>query len=37
VPFFALVRQHGLTCKTELWPLEWEGTHQMALHTISYR
>ena len=36
VPFFALVRQYGLTCKTELWPLEWEGTHQIALHTISH-
>ena len=36
VPFFALVRQYGLTCKTEIWPLEWEGTHQIALHTISY-
>jgi predicted nicotinamide N-methyase len=34
VPFFALVRQYGLTCKTELWPLEWEGTHQIAIHTI---
>jgi len=36
VPFFALVRQYGLTCTTELWPLEWEGTHQIALHTIGY-
>ena len=36
VPFFALVRQYGLTCKTEFWPLEWEGTHQIALHTISH-
>ena len=36
VPFFALVRQYGLTCKTEFWPLEWEGTHQIAIHTISY-
>ena len=36
IPFFALVRRYGLTCKTEIWPLEWEGTHQIALHTISY-
>lgn len=37
VPFFALVRQNGLTCKTELWPLAWEGTHQIAIHTMRYQ
>ncbi len=37
VPFFALVRQHGFTCETESWPLEWEGTHQIALHTIRHQ
>ena len=37
VPFFALVRQYGLTCKTEHWPLEWEGTHQIAIHTLSHQ
>lgn len=36
VPFLALVRQYGLTCKTEIWPLEWEGRHQIAIHTISH-
>ena len=34
VPFFTLVRQHGFTCETETWPLEWEGSHQIAIHTI---
>ena len=37
VPFLALVRQHGFTCETESWPLEWEGTHQIALHTIRHQ
>jgi predicted nicotinamide N-methyase len=37
VPFFALVRQHGFTYETEPWPLEWEGSHQIALHTIRYQ
>lgn len=37
LPFFALVRQRGFTCTTEDWPLEWEGTHQMALHAIRYQ
>ena len=37
VPFFALLRQHGFTYETEHWPLSWEGTHQMALHTIRYQ
>ena len=37
VPFFALVRQHGFTCETEAWPLEWEGSHQIAIHTIRHQ
>jgi predicted nicotinamide N-methyase len=37
VPFFALVRRHGFTCDTEVWPLEWEGSHQIAIHTIRYQ
>lgn len=37
VPFFSLVRQHGFTCETETWPLEWEGRHQIAIHTICYQ
>ncbi|MBM3223912.1 MAG: methyltransferase domain-containing protein [Candidatus Tectomicrobia bacterium] len=37
VPFFALVRQHGLTCQTEYWPLAWEGNHQIAIHTMRYQ
>lgn len=36
VPFFALVRQHGLLCDTEVYPLAWEGEHQIAMHTIRY-
>jgi predicted nicotinamide N-methyase len=37
VPFFALVRQHGFTCETETWSLEWEGHHKIAMHTIRHR
>jgi hypothetical protein len=37
VPFFALVRQHGFLCETEAWPLEWEGSHQIAMHTIRHQ
>lgn len=37
VPFFALLRQHGLTCETEHWPLAWEGTHRIALHAIRHQ
>ena len=37
VPFFALVRQHGFLCETETWPLEWEGSHQIAMHTIRHQ
>jgi predicted nicotinamide N-methyase len=37
VPFFALVRQHGFTCETETWPLEWEGNHKIAMHTIRHQ
>ncbi len=36
VPFFALVRQHGFTCETTIWPLAWEGNHQIAIHAIRY-
>ena len=37
VPFFALLRQRGFTCQKELLPLEWDGTHQIAIYTIRYR
>lgn len=36
VPFFTLVRQHGFTCDTEVYPLAWEGEHHIAMHTIRY-
>lgn len=37
IPFFALLRQRGFTYRKELAPLEWEGSHQIAVYTIRHR
>ncbi|HEY7496795.1 MAG TPA: methyltransferase [Candidatus Tectomicrobia bacterium] len=37
VPFFALLRQRGFTWQKELLPLDWDGTHQIAIYTVRYR
>jgi predicted nicotinamide N-methyase len=37
VPFFALLRQRGFTYEQEVQPLEWEGTHHIAIYTIRHR
>lgn len=34
VPFFALLRQRGFTYEKTIQPLEWDGTHQIAIYTI---
>jgi predicted nicotinamide N-methyase len=36
VPFFALLRQRGFTYVQERVPLEWEGSHQIAISTIRH-
>lgn len=36
VPFFALLRRHGFTYHKTLYPLEWEGTHTIAMYTICH-
>lgn len=36
VPFFALLRQRGFLSHQVTWPVEWEGRHQVAIHTIRH-
>lgn len=37
VPFFALLRQRGFVYEKTLQPVEWDGSHQIAIYTIRYR
>ena len=37
IPFFALLRQRGFIYQTETVPLEWDGSHQIAVSTIHHR
>jgi predicted nicotinamide N-methyase len=37
VPFFALLRQQGFTYRKTVQPLEWDGSHQIVMHTIRHR
>jgi predicted nicotinamide N-methyase len=37
VPFLALLRQRGFRYEKHLYPVEWDGTHQIALYTIHHR
>lgn len=37
VPFFALLRQRGFTYEKRLYPVEWDGAHQIAIYTIRYQ
>jgi predicted nicotinamide N-methyase len=36
IPFFALLRQRGFLSHQVPWPVEWEGKHQIAIHTIQH-
>jgi predicted nicotinamide N-methyase len=36
VPFFALLRQRGFHYHKTIYPLEWDGNHQIAIYTIRY-
>jgi predicted nicotinamide N-methyase len=37
VPFLALLRQRGFRYEKHLYPMEWNGAHQIALYTIHHR
>ena len=36
-PFFELLDQRGFICLPEVVPLHWEGSHQIAVYTISHK
>jgi predicted nicotinamide N-methyase len=37
IPFFALLRQRGFRYEKRLYPVEWDGAHQIAIYTIHYQ
>lgn len=37
IPFFALLRKRGFTYHKTTHPLEWDGSHQIAIYTIRHR
>jgi predicted nicotinamide N-methyase len=37
IPFFALLRQRGFIYEKHLYPVEWDGAHQIAIYTIRYQ
>jgi predicted nicotinamide N-methyase len=37
IPFFALLRQRGFRYEKCLYPVEWDGAHQIAIYTIRYQ
>lgn len=37
IPFFALLRRYGFTYHRTMWPLQWNGSHRIAIYTIRYR
>ena len=36
VPFFALLRQQGFWYEKSMYPVEWDGSHQIAIYTIRH-
>lgn len=37
IPFFALLRKYDFTYQQTTYPLQWEGSHQIAVYTIRHR
>jgi predicted nicotinamide N-methyase len=37
IPFFALLRQRGFRYQKSIYPVEWDGHHQIAIYTINYQ